>query len=610
MKLGDDVGIDRLCAALARSRLVLRKPREERVWMTRQYVGNHWSEEGTRNEVPLNLLAAYCGIVGRKLIANNPRVMLSTARRDSKPVVRAMESWCNKEITRMNLQNTLQRVVLDGLFSIGICKVGIATPADASLVGWGIGAGEPFAQRVDLDDFVFDIHARDFDEAGFIGHRVRVPLRSVIDSNIYGKGKQDLTVSEDKLYNMEGDERISVLGRTTMAGGDTEEFEDMVDLWEVYLPRHRLVITLADNQVIGALGNEVSRDRKFGKALRIQRWLGPSRGPYHLLGFMPVPGNSMPKAPCQDLLPLHEAINRQLRKLIRQADRSKQVTAVQGGATEDGKRVIDASDGDGIRVDNPEKVRDLLFGQINQNLFQLWGALREAFSWMAGNLEIMGGLGPQSKTATQDEMLNANSSATISDMQDKVVRLTSNVLESLCWYWHHDPQRIMRVTQSVEGFPEFSRQQAVHPAGRGGPGRLARDVAFEDMDVQIDPYSLQHQTPQGRLTQINQIVQSIIVPMMPLLQQAGVQFDVQAYLKKVGMYLNMPDLADILTIGEPPQMQSQGSAGPPSPGMPAETTRNYVRRSNGGATTRGADLQRGNAMQPPGQNGATNGAMR
>jgi hypothetical protein len=207
-------------------------------------------------------------------------------------------------------------------------------------------------------------------------------------------------------------------------------------------------------------------------------------------------------------------------------------------------------------------------------------------------------------------MLNANSSATISDMQDKVVRLTSNVLESLCWYWHHDPQRIMRVTQSVEGFPEFSRQQAVHPAGRGGPGRLARDVAFEDMDIQIDPYSLQHQTPQGRLTQINQIVQSIIVPMMPLLQQAGVQFDVQAYLKKVGMYLNMPDLADILTIGEPPQMQSQGSAGPPSPGMPAETTRNYVRRSNGGATTRGADLQRGNAMQPPGQNGATNGAMR
>ncbi len=47
------------------------------------------------------------------------------------------------------------------------------------------------------------------------------------------------------------DERIGLLGRTTLAG-ETEEYEDFVDLWEVYLPRHKLVLTLVDDQLTGA----------------------------------------------------------------------------------------------------------------------------------------------------------------------------------------------------------------------------------------------------------------------------------------------------------------------------------------------------------------------
>ncbi len=421
-RLGFDVG--RLCDAMQRARLALRRPREERVNAVRQFVGHHWSEEGSQQLVPCNLISLYVDVVGRKLVANNPRVMLSTDNRRLKPIVNAMESWANKEVVKTQLDVTLRRVVLDALFSIGICKVALATPADAAALNWSLKAGQPFAARVDLDDFVFDHHARDFSECGFMGHRYRVPLRTVRESKMYAKSRENLTASEDRLFNFEGDERLSVLGRTTY--GDMIEFEDMVDLWEVYLPRHKLVVTLRDDSLTGA-GEEVSNPL-YGKALRVQRWLGPDSGPYHILALGVVPGNAMPKAPIQDLIDLHEAVNRIIRKLVRQSDRQKEVTFVSGGATEDGEWAMNANDGEAIKVDNPDKLKTTTWGGPNDQNFRLFVALKDLFDFLAGGLSLMGGLGPQSKTLGQDELLNQNASASISSMQDKCLKHTADVL--------------------------------------------------------------------------------------------------------------------------------------------------------------------------------------
>lgn len=592
----DDFDIGRLCAAMQRARLVLRTPRQHRFDMVRQYVGRYWSEEGSITSVPCNLLSAYVGIVGRKLIAHNPRFMLSTWNRQARPVVSAMEAWINKQVEKIKLQNTLQRIVVDALFSVGICKVALATPADAALSGWGVAAGQPVAERVDLDDFVFDVHAKDFSEAGYIGHRFRAPLSVIRNSKIYSKDRKELQPEWDRIYNMEGDERIGILGRTTL-GGDEEEYEDFVDLWEVYLPRHKVVLTLRDDNLTGAAGGADGPDRNYGKALRIQKWLGPESGPYHFLGFGVVPGNPMPKAPLQDLFDLHKSINAILRKLLRQAERQKQVTFVQGGATEDGARVLEANDGDIIRIDNPEKIQQREIGGPNQQNYMLFESMKQLFSWLSGNLDVMGGLSPQGDTATQENLLNANSSGTISEMQQRTVDFSSSVGNALCWYWHHHPQQIMRSEYHAQGMPEVSVVRNVHPPGRGlgplGRKRMARDHKFEDMDIRTDPYSMQHTTPEKRLQMLNQIVQQTYLPMAQIFQQQGISLDLNAYLQKVGKYMDDPDIQDILTVQEPPQEQPAGGpsdqSGPPKP---AETTRNYVRRSMGKQGDQNQILQR------------------
>ncbi len=593
------VDIDRLCLAMNRSRLMLRRFREERREMVRQYVGNHWSEEGTSEKVTVNLIGLYVSVVGRNLIAKNPRVMLSTFDRQNKPAVSAMQTWCNSEIVRMKMQNTLKRVVLDGLFSLGICKVALATPADSASVAWNLVAGQPFAERVDLDDVVFDMHARDFSECSFIGHRYRVPLDAVKDSTLYSNARLSLEPSFDAAFNVEGDERVSMLGRSYY-GQDTEEFEDMIDLWEVYLPRHRLVVTLVDSSLSGPMGAGLSgASDGTTKPLRAQKWLGPDGGPYHFLMYGTVPGNAMPKGPIMDLMDPHDAVNRIYRKGVRQAERQKEILAVAGGAMEDGNRIMVSSDGDILRVDNPERSQTRTFGGPDQKNMAFGAHMKDLFGWLAGNLDMMGGLAPQSKTLGQDQMLSQNASRAVADMQDTTVDYTADVLKSLCWYWWHDPFKVMKTKAQLPGLPDMGIQRQVTPQQRMR-GR------FEELEIEIDPYSMQHSTPQSRAADLDQLVQ-MITPMMQFLQQQGINFDANAWLQKRGAYKDMPDLPDLLTIGEPPRPDNVAAGGaPPEAPKPAETTRNYVRHSAGqdNQQSRGADFMNQLAAGAGQQNGS------
>lgn len=597
-KPGGSIG--RLCDAVRKARLVLRKFRLERLAIVKEYLGNHWSEEGARLPVPLNLIAMYCNIVSRSLIAKNPRVMLSTFERQQRATVRAEEMWVNQEIEKVNLAATLQRSVLDGLVGgPGIVKVALATPSDSSIAAWDLPVGNPFAESIDLDDFVFDIHARDFREVGFIGHRYRVPIDTIRDSRLYSKFRKELTPQPDNFYNAEGDERISTIGREFYS--NQEEYEDMVDLWEFYIPRQNLILTLADEDLTGPGQN----------ILREQKWVGPDTGPYHLLSFMAVPGNAMPKSPCQDLIDLHMACNNMIRKLIRQAANLKQNIFVQGGADEDGNRILKANDGEILKVDNPQAINAA--GAVlapNQQLFALLMQFKEFFNYAAGNMDMMGGLAHESPTATQDELLSKGAGGQIQDMQETTLKHTTQVCKALLWYWHHHPQLHMQVHEAIPGMQGMVVK-------RQASAQQRQSVGLADLQIQVDPYSLQAKTPQTVMQELDQMVTQVLIPMMPLLQPQGISLDANAYLKLKSQLMNNPQIEDILTLVEPPDQNQMtphsgvgGQGGPPQPQMPQNTTRTYERVSRPGRTQKGNAMDLANKLMGAPTGGNPNGAMR
>ena len=574
MAKNHDVDVAKLRSAIRASRLALQPYREDRLRAVKQYAGAHYGDGAARKEVPVNLIASYVQTVLRSLVAKNPRVMLATHKKDAKPVVSAMESWVNRQLKKMKFAGTLRRAATDALFCIGIVKVALSTPSDAQSSGWGLPAGSAFAQCIDLDDFVFDIHAKDFSQAAFIGHRFRAPYESVRTAPYFkAKARKSVTATEDRQFNEAGDERIAMLGQGDI--GRDDEFEEWVDLWEIYLPRKRCVLTITYDE------------QDDDHVLEYTDWLGPDHGPYHFLSMAVVPGNAIGKAPVQDLYDLAALINNIYRKLARQTERQKEIGIVQRMAAEDGSRIVKASDGDMISVDNPAGTQVVSFGGINPNSAQFAVHARDLFSKQAGNLDLMSGGAPQSKTATQDKLLNENASLTVADMQDNTLEFTSSVIEALCWYWHHDPFSVMKTQYSVPGMPDIAIERAVTADQRA-------QIPWDELEVQIDPYSMQHQTPQGRAAQLNQVVQQVITPLMPVLMQQGVMFDVNAFLAKLAKLMDMPDLQEIITIMPPPVTEGGGAG--EAPGMPAQTERTYTRRSTGGDTPQGRENEMMNMM--------------
>lgn len=600
----DSEDINRLCIAAQQARLALRKPREVVFDIARQHAGMHYSEGGTLEPVPCNIIGVTTKITGRKLVAANPRALLTTDKKEAKSVVEAMMAWVNRQIVKIDLAGTLERSVFNSLSCIGIIKVGLVDPAQVAAMGWAMKAGEPYAEVIDLDDWVCDMKAKRFPHCQFMGHRYRVPLKAA--KLMYGKAAKDLVGNSDLLYNLEGDPRINLIGKTTLSGD--EEFEEMIDLWEFYLPRHRLIVTLWDGDLSGA--QTMDSGSLQGKALRIQEWIGPDEGPYHILGMENVSGNLMPKGPLQDVYDLHLSINKLLNKLIDQAERQKEVIFVSGGADSDGNRLLECDDGEATRVDDPDRLKAIVWGGPDAKNFTFMNSLKDLASWLMGNLDLMGGLGPQSKTAKQDELLNQNSSSTIADMQAKTVAHAASVVKAMIWFWYHHPTAVLKSTYQMEGLPDITAVQPIHPAGQGmanGKRRISRDYAFEEMDIHIDPYSLQYQSPQQRMAALDQVLTQILIPLAQTLQQNGVDIDIQAYLAKKAKLGDMPDLIEIVRMIQPPQIEGAGAGGPDAAPKPGQTSREYIRRSEGGPTNQGKDITAGNQMMGPEQNGHPNG---
>ncbi len=554
------VSLPKLCDAIRTSQRVLEPYRVARREAVRRYAGDQWSTETSRVPRPVNFLSLYLQLVSRSMIANSPRVTLGTMKRDQKAVVSAMEEWANPEIVRMGLADSLWRGGIDALYCLHVMKVALATPGESEKSGWNLKAGQPFAACIDLDDWVMDNHARTLRDLSWCGHRSRVPVEALKNSKLYAAAKRKaLQSNPDRQFNQTGDERISMLGRQFVAN-DLVEVYEFVDLWEIYLPYERMIVSL-----VSADGDcpDMAED---GEAFDERPWVGPDSGPYHFLSIMPpVSGNAMPKGPVQDLIDMDEALNGIFQKLIDQAARQKDLLGMAAQADSDALRITEARDGEVIRVDNPDKIKPMGFGGPNPNNQAFALGLWDFLNKLGGNLELMGGLGAQSKTATQDKMLNANAGMSVRWMQSAMVAHTSRVIEALCWFWHHHPQKVMTSHHPIEGLSQ-PIERTVTPAER-------RRIPFESLDVKVDPYSLQHQSPEEKLGFLNNVVAQILTPLMPLMQQQGLSIDVKRYLELVAEYGSSFDLMDVVTTIEP----SDGGASSEGPAKPGNTQRTYNR---------------------------------
>lgn len=573
--------IKTLPGAINAARKTLEFYRTKRVDLVREYSGMHYGENAAKKRVPINLLGMYVQTVGRNLIARNPRVMLSTCDREMRPHVEAMQSWVNERIRAMYFAHTMQRTVLDALFSVGFNIVALASPADSARKSWRLEPGMPYVDVVDLDDYVGDMEARDRHEMDFEGYRMtRVPYDAIMDHKLFNaKARKRLQPNDRSAYNRDGDERIGEIGRDSGGGYYDEEIRKHVDLYQIWTP--------SDNTIRVFSAEDIDSGSSDSVPLLEQEWIGPECGPLHMLGYGWVPGNLMPKSPMMDLYDGAETVNILYRKLMRQGIRQKSNTLVGSRSATTGETIRMGNDGDVLTVDGLEDVKESIGPGPSQAVHFLAEEVFKKVDILGGGIMLQAGVAPSSKTATQDKMLNENNSRSTADMQDVTVNHVSAVLESMCWYWYHHPELVMKTHQKLPGLPDLSIEQQVTPQDR-------QKFRYKDMALKVDPYSLPHTTPNQRLDFLWKTVMQV-TPLMPLLQQQGKAINIDFLLKKTGEYGNEPDIEELFHL-QPAPVTEGGPGEEEGPGIPAETTRNYNRTSVGMDSAAAEQMQTDNAL--------------
>lgn len=568
----DDTRTSRLLDAVQYSRDRMQPFREQRLAAVRAYVGGNYGEMSSSSKVPLNLMQMAVNIYRRQVAARAPQAMV--VARDPRLAATADDfelalNWLIKEI---DLESSISRWVIDAMFSIGVLKVGIAPGNQAEIEGILHDSGRPFADVVDFDDFVFDMNAKTWDLCQFVGNRYTLPYEMAKEMKLFGNEELTPTILSD--YNEGGDEKVSIL-QTGGTWNPQRGYMELVELWDLWLPYDNLFVTV---QVVDNSGID------GGKIVRVVEWDGPETGPYHILSFGDVPGNIMPLPPAQAMLDLHDASNRVFRKIIRQADRQKTLTIVASGAEEDGRRVINANDGDTIKSDNPQATREARYGGPDAASIAFLLQLKDLFVYLGGNLDALGGLGRQANTVGQESLIQRSANMLIADMQDRTTTAVRKVIESLADYLWNDPLMAPKVLKKIGD------------TGLSIPVEFSQDMREGDLldyMIEIAPYSMQSRTPSERLQTLSQMMTNFVIPLAPQLQQRGIGINMPEFLDIMARYSNLPEMQRIIERipQEEMAMMQQGGGGGERPLQSPITTRTNIRENVSGATRQGADQE-------------------
>ena len=535
------------------SKQLLERRCDERRDAVKQFVGSHYSDNGSQKKVPTNMLEMALTIYLRLLAANAPQCVVSVKDAALKPFAKTFELVLNQIPDEIKLSETIRDVVMEAMFSIGIVKIGVAETSDNPKIG-----DEPFVSLVQIDDYFCDMSARNWGEVQYEGNEYWMDVEDI--SKMYGV---DLKEDEYNGASERGDDQAKSVEMNESA----LPLYGRVLLRDVYLVKENRMITYAVNAK---------------KVLRDVPWDGPEGSPYVKLWFNSVPGNLMPLAPVSVWEDMHELANQIFRKLANQATAKKTVTAFQSGLDEEIQRFKTAQDGEAINY-NGTAPETLSVGGVDSGNLAFYIQIRDLFSIFAGNLDSLGGLSPQSDTAAQDKLISEAASARVRAMADAVIAFAKEIFRRLAWYTWTDPVRERVVYKTASKKFNINLREEWTPETRDGD--------FLDYNFDIAVFSMQDDSPSVRMQKLTNVFNTFIIPLQPMFAEMGVQIDLKELFDYIGANSNMPELANIVKFANMPVVSNvqKAEAATPTyiPHKSPVSHRVYERVNRPGATERG-----------------------
>jgi len=532
--LSNDKTRERLRKAVKSSRTAMEPFRRVRRELIKDYVGSWYAEGGAENKTMVNLINQTARIYTISLAANNPQVLVSTPKSESIAFARRFEINLNKLISDMALDQTFRSIVLDAFFCLG-CGVVMMRDTDTRFHGmlegeedvW-IDPGQPWFNRVSLDDLILDMPAKELSKMRYCGHRYRADFEKVMDEPGYSKkAKEKLRPSNRQTQDSVGAVRDIA---SEHGNAQDDDLKDMVWLMDLWIPENNSIVTMACDQDMEPL---IERD-----------WTGSQAGPYKFLSLGDTPDNIIPTSPAINLKSMHDLQNRLHRRMEQDSDAHRVVNTYSPAGADDAEKIRTARRNSWIKMNNPKDIGQVEVGGVDQRDMALATFLQTEFDRLAGNLQAMGGLGAQAGTVGQEELIYGQLSKNVADMRLGVVNFAA---ESIL-----DLGRLMWEDETLE-------IQSSMPVGNTGIQVRSdwtpdyRVGEFDDYQFRVEPYSMVYKTPQQHLQEYFQVLREI-APLWPMFQASGATLNVQVLVKEMARLMNKPEIEQLITFAVPAEM--------------------------------------------------------
>lgn len=507
----------------------LKSYRQARAMFIKSFVGQYYAnEQGLTGQEPINLIFMAIRSLVPNIVMQNPLNGVVTNNLEHKFYAELLGLGLNSLQKDLKMKKILRGWIVDAIFGMGITDTGLAN--SERLISHNdirIDPGQVFTELVSLDDFTFDPTCREFEEAVFMGRRIRVPRQILLDDDTCD---HDLVIQLPSSYSsFQSGNKLSELTQKNMQSQEMQELQQYVDVVKLWIPKADAAIIIPDPY-----------QTTFDKYIKITDYYGPKDGPYTFLSLTPpVSDNPLPIAPVSIWYDLHQMANRIFKKGMEQADAQKNITFYHPSAADEMQEALEAKNNDVVASDNPDAFRQIsLGGQNPENEFmikhlQLW------FNYVSGNPDQMAGAsapGQQQarQTATLTQVLQGNASIVTEDYRSIIYDQTAEIGAKQAWYLHTDP---------LIDLPLIQRK----PSGEQIQVRLTpeqRQGDFLEYTFKIVAKSMSCLDPQIRAKRIMEFSTNIIPAAAVTAQtmmQMGIPFNLQRYLTR---------MAEELEIGE------------------------------------------------------------
>ena len=499
--------------------------------MRKQYVTHLFSRDGADKSQPviINKMQDAVRIWLQNMATESPRLSIDTNHPDLRAQAWQYEHAVNQHLREIDIGEQFSIAVVDAMFGTGVFKTGLGAGSPQMIHDAGelIDPGRPFTDALSLQHVVLDMAARSWNGQSLIGDRYLRPkgwVKEMLKKSKRGEpfsGVEDLRESP-----RESEEPITGHDNT-----NDHRLYDMVYVWDYYLPRERLVVTVPDD---------------CDKPIATWEWDGPEGGPYDGLSYFPACDAPIGPPPGLSLFEMHMFINKTMRKVGRETNNFKNLLLYKLGAEKGAEAIRSASDQAviGIPGQDLDNIQSVSYGGADPLLSRMLVWTLQLFDQEGGNLQSLGGLGPSAETFRGDKMINENASSLIRFLQLSLLKSARKVLKKhLWWIW----------TEDIRGYDGEAQLPGIDVSVPWSFTPEEREGDFLDYNFQIEPYSMQGRTPDEKAQIIMQVWGNIVQPSAEMLMQQGQMPNAAGTLQYLCKQYNIP--TDVLVQAMDPQMR-------------------------------------------------------